>query len=184
MVVNRGFAKVLAKVLESTAVIRFQDCDPFGHLNNARYVDYFMNARTDQLQAHYDFNIFAVGREIGSNWVVSKTEIAFLLPALLMETVRLQTRLIWATQRKLVVEGIMFDESGRQIKSIAWMEFTFVNLTNGRPASHTDELMQLFRAVQVNEIYENATFDERVAQLRQTQRQKRRERAAVANGYA
>lgn len=176
--------KALPKVLESTAVIRFQDCDPFGHLNNARYVDYFMNARTDQLQAHYDFNIFAVGQEIGSNWVVSKTEIAFLLPAMLMETVRIQTRLIWATQRKLVVEGIMFDESGRQIKSVAWVEFTFVNLANGRPASHTDALMQLFHAVQIYEIYENTTFDERIAQLRQAQRQKRREQPAVAKAYA
>ena len=174
----------LPNVLESTAVVRFQDCDPFGHLNNARYVDYFMNARTDQLQAHYDFNIFAVGQEIGSNWVVSKTEIAFLLPALLMETVRLQTRLIWATRRKLVVEGIMFDEHGQQMKSVAWVEFTFVNLANGRPASHTDELMQLFNAVQVNDIYENATFDERLTQLRQIQRQKRHEQAAVAEAYA
>lgn len=169
----------LPKVLESTAVVRFQDCDPFGHLNNARYVDYFMNARTDQLQAHYDFNIFAVGQEIGRNWVVSKTEIVFLLPAMLMETVRIQTQLILATERKLVVEGIMFDESGQQIKSVAWVEFTFVNLTNGRPASHTDELMQLFNAVQVNHIYENTTFDERTAQLRQTQRQKRREQTVA-----
>lgn len=174
----------LPKVLESTAVVRFQDCDPFGHLNNARYVDYFMNARTDQLQAHYDFNIFAVGQEIGSNWVVSKTEIVFLLPALLMETVRIQTRLILATSRKLVIEGIMFDEGGQQIKAVAWVEFTFVSLANGRPASHTDELMQLFNAVQVNDIYENATFDERLTQLRQIQRQKSREQAAVAEAYA
>lgn len=182
--VNRVLPNVLAKVLESTAVVRFQDCDPFGHLNNARYVDYFMNARTDQLQAHYDFNIFAVGQKIGSNWVVSKTEIVFLLPAMLMETVRIQTRLIWATQRKLVVEGIMFDASGQQMKSVAWVEFTFVNLANGRPTNHTDELMQLFNTVQVNEIYENATFDKRIAELRQTQRQKRRQQTAAANAYA
>ena len=179
MVINNA----LPKVLESTAVVRFQDCDPFGHLNNARYVDYFMNARTDQLQAHYDFNIFAVGQENGSNWVVSKTEIVFLLPAMLMETVRIQTRLIWATQRKLVVEGIMFDESGQQMKSVAWVEFTFVNLANGRPASHTDDLMQLFHAVQVNEIYESGSFDARITELRQIQRQKRREQAA-ATAYA
>ena len=172
--------KALPKVLESTAVVRFQDCDPFGHLNNARFVDYFMNARTDQLQAQYDFNIFAVGQEIGSNWVVSKTEIAFLLPAMLMETVRIQTQLILATERKLVVEGIMFDESGWQIKSVAWVEFTFVNLANGRPASHTNELMELFNAVQVNQIFKNATFDERIAKLRQEQRQKRREQAMAA----
>lgn len=175
--------RTLPKVLESTAVIRFQDCDPFGHLNNARYVDYFMNARTDQLQADYDFHIFAVGQELGSNWVVSKTQIAFLLPALLMEAVRIQTRLISATQRKLVVEGVMLDESGKQIKAVAWVEFTFVSLANGRPARHTDELMQLFHAVQVNEIYENTTFDERLTQLRQAWRQKRREQTVATPSY-
>ncbi len=31
---------------ETQIVIRFQDCDPFGHLNNARYIDYFVNARS------------------------------------------------------------------------------------------------------------------------------------------
>jgi hypothetical protein len=64
------------------------------------------------------------------------------------------------------------------------VKFAIVTLANGRPASHTIELMQLFDAVQVNDIYENATFDERIAQLRKTQRQKRREQAAVANVYA
>ena len=29
---------------------RFSDCDPFGHLNNARYIDYFINAREDHLR--------------------------------------------------------------------------------------------------------------------------------------
>ncbi|MBK8903449.1 MAG: acyl-CoA thioesterase [Anaerolineaceae bacterium] len=169
----------LPKVLESTAVVRFQDCDPFGHLNNARYVDYFMNARTDQLLAAYDFNLFAVGQRLGSGWVVSKTQIAFWLPALLMETVRIQTRLIWATHRQLVVEGIMLDENGQQMKAVAWVEFTFVSLVNGRPTSHTDDLMQLFHAVQVNDIYENSTFDERLSHLRQTQRQKRRAQIAA-----
>ena len=173
----------LPKILESTAVVRCQECDPFGHINNARYVEYFMDARTDQLQAHYDFNIFAVGQEIGSNWVVSKTEISFLRPAGLMETVRIQTQLIWATPRKLVVEGIMFDAHGQHMKAVSWVEFTFVNLANGRPASHPEELMQLFQAVQVNGIYENQTFDERLSHLRQTQRQKRRAQTA-ANSYA
>lgn len=41
------------KELESIAVARFQDCDPFSHLNNARYIDYFLNAREDQLALFY-----------------------------------------------------------------------------------------------------------------------------------
>ncbi|WP_192348725.1 hypothetical protein [Algoriphagus sp. Y33] len=34
------------KIPESNSVIRFQDYDPFNHLNNARYIDYFINARS------------------------------------------------------------------------------------------------------------------------------------------
>lgn len=174
----------LPKLLESTAIVRFQDCDPFGHLNNARYIDYFMDARTDQLIDAYDFDLFSVGQELGCNWVVSKTQIAFLLPAGIREKVLIQTQLILATERKLVVEGVMLDANGSRLKSVAWAEFTFVSLANGRPASHPDELMQLFHAVKVNEIFECATFDERIARLRQVQRQKRREQAAVTNSYA
>ena len=169
----------LPKVLESTAVVRFQDCDPFGHLNNARYIEYFMDARTDQLQAVYDFDLFAVGQKYGSNWVVSKTEIAFLLPAGIRETVQIQTRLIFATERKLIVEGVMLDAAGARLKSVAWVEFTFVNLANGRPAAHPDELMKLFNAVRIDGIYKSTGFNKRVTQLRATQRQKRREQAAV-----
>ena len=49
--------------LESTAVIRFQDCDPFGHLNNARYIDYFLNARQDQIAAAYGLALYEPGAQ-------------------------------------------------------------------------------------------------------------------------
>ncbi len=34
-------------VLGSKTKIRFQDCDPFNHLNNAAYINYLINARED-----------------------------------------------------------------------------------------------------------------------------------------
>ena len=163
----------LAKVLESTAVVRFQDCDPFGHLNNARYLDYFMNARQDQLQEFYDFDILAVGRQQGKNWVVSKSSIAYLAPAMMGEGVRIQTKLIHASQRRLVVEGIMLDAGGQQLKAVAWVEFMFVDLRNSRSASHPDEFMQLFNQVAVGDIYNRGHFDERVARLKSEFRHRR-----------
>ena len=44
-------------VLRSTAIIRFQDCDPLQHLNNAKYFDYFFNAREDQVPKLYGLEI-------------------------------------------------------------------------------------------------------------------------------
>lgn len=154
--------KTLVKEPESTAVIRFQDCDPFGHLNNARYVDYFMDARTDHVLEHYGLSPFGDGS--GECWVVSKSQIAFVSPARLMERVLIRTRLIHADERRLVVEGLMLNREGTRLKAVLWMEFTYISVTTGRPARHAEGLMQLFNAVRV-EGYEIG-FEARVDELR------------------
>ena len=39
----------------SKAKIRFIDCDPIGHLNNSKYLDYMLNAREDHVEDYYGF---------------------------------------------------------------------------------------------------------------------------------
>ena len=41
--------KAYQKTTKSSSLIRFQDCDPLRHLNNAKYFDYYFNAREDQV---------------------------------------------------------------------------------------------------------------------------------------
>src|SRR5215212_4691703 len=100
--------------LDSIATIRFQDCDPFRHLNNARYVDYFINARTDQVLEHYGLELIRDGQT--ESWVVNKSKLAFIAPATLGEKVLIRTRLIGASDKTLTVEGIMLNEEGRRLK--------------------------------------------------------------------
>jgi YbgC/YbaW family acyl-CoA thioester hydrolase len=136
----------LVREPESTAKIRFQDCDPFGHLNNARYIDYFMNARTDQIADHYGLQLLQEGQS--KSWVVTKSQIAYFAPAKLMETVCIRTRLLRAGDRSLLVEGLMLDQNNHRLKALLWMEFTYVDLHTGRSSQHPDELMQLLRSIQ------------------------------------
>jgi acyl-CoA thioesterase FadM len=42
---------------KSFYTIRFGDCDLFGHLNNARYLDYFINAREEHLKERYQVQL-------------------------------------------------------------------------------------------------------------------------------
>src|SRR5258708_31019414 len=93
----------LVKELGRHTIARFQDCDPFGHLNNARYIDYFLNARQDQLADYYDFHIFAHGKETNENWVVTRTHIAYLYPVAVMEEICIRTKLILISDSTLVV---------------------------------------------------------------------------------
>lgn len=165
----------LPTTLESRAVVRFQDCDPFGHLNNARYLDYFMNARQDQLAEFYGFTLFERGRQASENWVVTKHQIAYLLPAMLMEQVLIRTRLIHASERVLVVEGLMLDGEGQRLKAVLWAEFTYVSLATGRATRHPEELMGFFAEVQVPAIFEADGFNARVAALREQHRKRGRQ---------
>ncbi|MEO8613236.1 MAG: acyl-CoA thioesterase [Chloroflexota bacterium] len=156
----------LEKQLETTAIIRFQDCDPFQHLNNARYIDYFMNAREDQLKQFYDFRIFEVFEQTGHAWVVTKNQIAYLAPAVMLEEVIIQTQLIQMTDTILVVEGLMLDKVRGRLKSVVWIEFAFVSLLNGKTAKHPDEFMNQFQPVLVDGIFDTNGFSARVNTLK------------------
>jgi acyl-CoA thioester hydrolase len=152
----------LVKEPESTAVIRFQDCDPFGHLNNARYIDYFMNARTDQIAEYYGLQLLQEGGS--KSWVVTKSQIAYFIPAKLMESVRIRTRILHAAERSLLVEGLMLDEQARHLKALLWMEFTYVDLNTGRSSQHPRDLMQLLNSLRIDGTEQS--FEARAESLR------------------
>ena len=164
--------------LQSQHTVRFQDCDPFGHLNNARYIDYFLNAREDQLIEHYDFHIFEHGKETNQNWVVTRSYLAYLYPALSNEKIIIVTRLIHMSESTLVVEAVMFDKDMKRPKSVGWAEFTYVSLASGRTTKHSDELMAFFQSVVVDGIYDADGFNRRVETVRREHR-KRPEQASV-----
>ncbi len=152
--------------LQSIVQIRFQDCDPFGHLNNARYIDYFLNTRQDQLAEYYDFHIVEFGKQPQESWVISKTQITYLSPAHVAEPVSIRTRLLHMTRSKLLVEGLMLDRIEQQLKAVCWVEFTYVSLQTGRPTSHADDLAAFLGSVCLNFSLEMLDFDQRVQELR------------------
>jgi acyl-CoA thioester hydrolase len=164
------FTQTLPKELESRAIVRFQDCDPFQHLNNARYIDYIFNAREDQLIEFYNFSIFDHSKVSNAGWVVTKTQIAYLYPAVVREEVIIRTRLLHNTDSAIAVEGIMFDKEMKRPKAVMWVEFTYISLATGRTTQHPDDLMQLFATVRIDDEYRPDGFDERVENVKRQYR--------------
>jgi len=128
-------------------VIRFPDCDPLGHLNNARYLDYFLNAREDHLREYYDMDIYKYSHERGEGWVVSRSLNAYLVPALLMERVQIRTRVIEPEERRVTVEALMLDQGGERLKALSRLEFSYVNLKSGRLSKHPSDIMEMIQAL-------------------------------------
>lgn len=156
----------LVKEPESEVVARFQDCDPFGHLNNARYMDYFINAREDHLIQFYNLNIYEHADKAKAAWVISKTQIAYLRPVLVMEKVRIRTRVLFYSENNIVVEGLMLDSEGTRLKSMLWMEFAYVSLTSGRPMKHPPEMMDLLQKALFSDSFNPDGFNQRVEAVR------------------
>src|SRR5579863_2725476 len=96
----------MEKFPQSFYTVRFNDCDPFGHLNNSRYLDYFLNAREDHLKDHYNIDIKEWVKQ-GQIFVVTAHEIRYLRPANYGESVTIQSALIGVGESWLQVEMVM-----------------------------------------------------------------------------
>ena len=153
-------------VPESIALIRFPDCDPFNHLNNSRYIDYFINAREDHLWQHYEMNIYAYGRQHGKSWVVGQNQVAYLKPAMLMEQVVITSTILELTDTDITVEMQMLNKDKTQLKAVLWSKFVHFNLQTQKRETHSDELMEYFKPL-VNPLPERIDFEQRVAQLKE-----------------
>lgn len=156
---------IQSKVWESKVLIRFPDCDPFNHLNNARYIDYFINAREDHIMDNLNFNIYQYAAQQGFGWVVGKNQIAYLKPAFLMETVVIDSTLLKAGEREVLVEMKMWNERKDKLKAILWSNFVHINMKTQKPESHSGELMGIFKPFE-NPLPSPMSFEERIEQLR------------------
>ena len=155
----------MEKVLKTKRKIRFQDCDPFNHLNNSKYLEYFINTREDQIEEYYGLDIFKYLKTTGLSWVVASNQISYIRPAFTMETVLIESQLIQYTDNFLVVEMKMWNENETELKAILWIKFIHFNIQTQKVAYHSEDLMQLFHSVVVP--VEQSVFENRYLEVSQ-----------------
>jgi YbgC/YbaW family acyl-CoA thioester hydrolase len=146
--------------------VRFNDCDPFKHLNNTAYIDYMLNAREDHLKQFHDIDMTSL-YEKGLSWMVSHHDIIYLRPAVYNEQVCIQSSLIKAEEGTLLVEMIMYDESCMQVKAVLWTTFTHVNLQTGKRGKHPQWFQDIADNLQEKELQQFIGVRERVSALLQ-----------------
>ncbi|MEM6261588.1 MAG: acyl-CoA thioesterase [Bacteroidota bacterium] len=139
------------KETHSRVIIRFQDCDPLGHLNNSRYFDYMFNARADQLAKGFGFSLSEVFKTFGSAWVIYDQHIAYLRSALPGEWVRINSRLLFHNEDTLLVEYYMTDDSQQELKAVLWTTLKYVDLNSGKKIPHQPLVNDYLGAMQFPE---------------------------------
>lgn len=152
---------------ESRVFIRFQDCDPLKHLNNARYFEYFFNTRQDHVAGIYKFDYEYMFNQLKTSWVIYQHQIGYVRPALMSEWVRIITRIIFHDDDTLVTEHIMTDDKRKQLKTVLWTTSKHVNIATGKRTPHHKELNDYLAAVTIPDIdFENLDFNKRIHQIK------------------
>lgn len=151
------------KILEGKIKIRFQDCDPFNHLNNSKYIDYFVNVREDQLIKNYDFDYYKIARTQSVGWVTGTNQIIYLKSANTNETVTIQSQIIKVTSLSTLVEFRMYNEEKTILKSVMWSKFIHIDMKTMRSKQHSEEYKNLFESIYLP--VEESTFEERIKVL-------------------
>ncbi len=135
----------------SAYIVRFSDCDPFGHLNNARYLDYFNNAREDHLKEAYQMDLNELYKK-GTGWLAVNHNITYLKPAAFNEKVYIQSSLLQADDSNLLVEFLMMNEARTQLKAHMWTRYVPVSLSTGKKDIHSSEFMAFLDTILVTDV--------------------------------
>ena len=160
--------KELPCILSTQSKVRFQDCDPYGHLNNSNYISYFLNHREDALKEDYDFDLFRLAKEKGRTWLVAQNQIIYFQPAFVMESIYIESQLIGLRSKVLEVEMRMYDQSGDKMKALLWSSFVHFDLKASKSIEHHPDDENLFKSVL--KPVDQKTFEDRAGFLRRSLR--------------
>lgn len=149
--------------MEIKTKIRFQDCDPLGHLNNAKYIDYFINARSDGFLKHYNFDMYGTIQSHNAAWVIVQNQIGYMVPALQHEEITIQSNLIKLTKSSVIMEGIMYNNKDK-INAVLWTHYIFIDILKNKIMSHPPEIMETLKPILTTPA-ENSDFNIRVKEI-------------------
>ena len=157
------------KEFSSTVKIRFADCDPIGHLNNVKYLEYMLNAREDHVEQNYGFTYEQYTKETGCTWVTVQNEIAYLKEVRYNSTVNITSKTVFVNDITAVVELLMKDENGT-VNAVFWLTVIYFNMKTRRAEKMPEATLSKFAHFLVE--IDHKTFQERVAFFRNQNKNK------------
>ena len=146
------------------AKVRFSDCDPIGHLNNIKYLEYMLNAREDYVESFFGFNFEEYLKKTGCTWITVQNEIAYLKEVRANKKVQISNKTIAVSDRMVTVELVMSSEDGSIVHSVLWITVIYFNMKTRRSEIQPEEVQNLFH--KDFEDLGGITFNERVQFLR------------------
>ena len=113
--------------------------DRFGHVNNARYLEFLEEGRWDYLDARGPQDGFPA---LGVFPIVVHLSISYRRPTSAGDTLRITTRVADASSRKIVMKQTIYQEATDKLCCEAEVSIVLVDSETGRPAVLNDETIK------------------------------------------
>ena len=152
------------KEVSTSVKVRFSDCDPIGHLNNVKYLEYMLNAREDHVEQFYGFTYEQYTKKTGCTWIAIQNEIAYLKEVRYNARVVISSKTIDIRDRVSKVEILMKSEDESIVHAVLWITVIYFNMKTRRSAVHPAETRKLFEKFHVE--IEQKDFQSRTEYLR------------------
>ncbi|MDO4224407.1 MAG: acyl-CoA thioesterase [Bergeyella zoohelcum] len=130
----------MKKEVTTTVPVRFADCDPLGHLNNVKYLEYMLNAREDHIQEFFGYTYEEFAKKTGCTWVAIQNEIAYLREVRYGTKVKVSSKTILLDERTSKVEILMKSEDEKIIHAVLWITVIYFNLMTRKSEIISDDL--------------------------------------------
>ncbi|MDF1741924.1 MAG: thioesterase family protein [Verrucomicrobiales bacterium] len=130
-------------VFTSVVQVRPDDIDMNQHVHNAKYFDYVLTARYDQMERCYGMSMEAF-LERGFSWVVRASYMEHKRPLRIGDTAVVKTSVTEIRERGVKVSFDITKEADRKTVAKGWLDYAMVSLQSGRPQSIPDDIIQIY----------------------------------------
>lgn len=154
----------MEREVSTTVKVRFNDCDPLGHLNNVKYLDYMFNAREDHVETFYGFTYEEYTKKTGCTWIAVQNEIAYLREVRYNTQVLISSKTIDVGERTAKVEILMKSVDEKTIHAVLWVTVIYFNVKTRRSETHPQNIIETFGKFYVD--LDQKDFQSRVKFLR------------------
>jgi acyl-CoA thioester hydrolase len=128
-------------VFSHSIEVRFRDCDPLGHVNNAAYLTYLEQARLFYWRSLWGFGIDAESGTSGIGVIMARAEIDFRLPARYGQTLDVRIDLAAIGRTSFTYDYEIVDEQGRVVASARTVQVMY-DYASSKPVAIPAEIRQ------------------------------------------
>jgi acyl-CoA thioester hydrolase len=134
----------MAHVFSHSIEVRFRDCDPLGHVNNAVYLTYLEQARLYYWRSLWGFRIDPTTTTPGV--IMARAEIDYRIPAKYGETLEVRIDLAAVGRTSFTYDYEIVDQQGRVVASARTVQVMY-DYAAAKPVPIPDAIRAKFQGI-------------------------------------